>query len=358
MVPMAMLARYGYGPATLAMPSGHAFEMLFGFILALIAGYLLGPMPRWRVVLLMLFWLLARIAGLFTETSGLALIGNSIFIFLLAQNLLPKLWVAKKWRNRMLVPLLGLICAMAIVTAVADRFDWYVLQHYLLRESVQLFALLMLFMGGRMLAPAVAGEFYRQGKELEARVQPNIEAALIVAIAGAFLCAPISLSVSGVLLILSGLLAGIRLFRWQLWHCMERLDLICLGVGYGWLAFGLILLGWVKLNDGDYFVTAIHAVTVGALGTLAANVMIRVSLLHVKQYPSHMRQIVTITILMAVSAALRIVADISTYRELWLIIATMAWSVGFLMALVIVLECLSKKRNIASGGKQNPPVVD
>lgn len=81
MVPMAMLARYGYGPVTLAVPSGHAFEMLFGFILALIAGYLLGPMFRWRVVLLIFFWLLARIAGLFTETSELALIGNAVFVF-------------------------------------------------------------------------------------------------------------------------------------------------------------------------------------------------------------------------------------------------------------------------------------
>lgn len=359
MVPMAMLARYDYGPVTLAVPSGHAFEMLFGFILALIAGYLLGPMFRWRVVLLIFFWLLARIAGLFTETSELALIGNAVFVFLLAQNLLPKLWVAKKWRNRMLVPLLGLICAMAIAIAVVDQFDLYVLQRYLLRESVQLFALLMLFMGGRMLAPAVAGEFYRQGKVLEARVQPNIEAALIVTIAGAFLCALIAPSVSGALLILSGLLAGIRLFRWQLWHCMARPDLICLGVGYGWLAFGLILLGWVKLNgDEYYFVTAIHALTVGALGTLAANVMIRVSLLHVKQYPSHMRQIVTITTFMTIAAILRITADISIYRELWLTIAAAAWGISFSMTLLVILKCLSKKRSTASGGKQNPQIID
>ena len=233
------------------------------------------------------------------------------------------------------------------------------LQRYLLRESVQLFALLMLFMGGRMLAPAVAGEFYRQDKVLEARVQPNIEAALIVTIAGAFLCAPIALSVSGVLLILSGLLAGIRLFRWQLWHCMARPDLICLGVGYGWLAFGLILLGWVKLNGGEYyFVTAIHALTVGALGTLAANVMIRVSLLHVKQYPSHMWQIVTITTFMAIAAILRITADISIYRELWLTIAAAAWSISFSMTLLVILKCLSKKRSTASGGKQNPQTIN
>lgn len=358
-VPMTMLARYDYGAVTLSVPSGHAFEMLFGFIFALIAGYLLGPMFRWRVVLLIFFWLLARIAGLFVETSGLALIGNTVFAFLLAQNLLPKLWVAKKWRNKMLVPLLGLICIMSVVIAVIDWFDLYALQRYLLRESVQLFALLMLFMGGRMLAPAVAGEFYRQGKVLEARVQPNIEAALIVTIAGAFLCASFAPLASGALLVLSGLLASIRLFRWQLWHCMARPDLICLGVGYGWLAFGLMLLGWAKINGSEYyFVTAIHALTVGALGTLATNVMVRVSLLHVKQYPSYMRQIVTITIFMTIAAVLRITADISIYRELWLAIAAVAWSISFSMTLLIILKCLSKKRCAVSDDKQNSQAID
>src|SRR5690606_5055871 len=36
MIPLAILARYGYGPAALATPTGHAFEMLFGFAPALI----------------------------------------------------------------------------------------------------------------------------------------------------------------------------------------------------------------------------------------------------------------------------------------------------------------------------------
>lgn len=102
----------------------------------------------------------------------------------------------------------------------------------------------MLFIGGRMLAPAAAGEFYRQGMELGARVQPNIEASLIITIAAAYLLAPVAVPFSGMLLILCGVLAGIRLFRWQLWHCLARPDLICLGLGYGWLALGLILLGW------------------------------------------------------------------------------------------------------------------
>src|SRR5512139_2359703 len=71
MVPLAMLARHGYGPEALTAPSGHAFEMLFGFALALIAGYLLGPMPRQRLVLFLFFWLLARAMGLIDPANWL-----------------------------------------------------------------------------------------------------------------------------------------------------------------------------------------------------------------------------------------------------------------------------------------------
>jgi uncharacterized protein involved in response to NO len=41
--------------------------------------------------------------------------------------------------------------------------------------AVVLFAMLMVFMGGRIIAPVVAGQFYRQGHKLDARVQPRIE---------------------------------------------------------------------------------------------------------------------------------------------------------------------------------------
>lgn len=95
MVPLAILARHGYGPIMLAAPTTHAFEMLFGFVLALIAGYLLGPMPRKKVVVFMFFWILARISGLILDMTVFSLILNTVFVFLLAQHLLPKLWVAK-----------------------------------------------------------------------------------------------------------------------------------------------------------------------------------------------------------------------------------------------------------------------
>lgn len=343
-IPLTISARYGYGPTILLMPTGHAFEMLFGLAPALIAGYLLGPMPARRLIWFVGFWLLARIADLIAPFSWPMLLCNALFVLLLAQRLLPRLWAAKKWRNRSLVPLIGLICALTVIIILAGQFDAHLLHRYLIDESVQLFALLMLFIGGRMLAPAAAGEFYRQGKELTARVQPRLEGSLILIITAAYLLAPIAASLSGLLLISSGLIAGIRLSRWQLWHCRARPDLLCLGLGYGWLALGLILLGWSKWEGGLYFSTAAHAITVGALGTLATNVIVRVTLLHIKQYPSRITLIVTMTSYMTLAAITRMAADFSGNRELLLAIAALAWSLAFLFALYIVLKGLTTPR--------------
>lgn len=353
-IPLAMLARYGSGPAALAIPTGHAFEMLFGLAPALIAGYLLGPMPARRLAWYLGLWLLARMAGLIAPFAWPTLLFNALFVLLLARQLLPRLWAAKKWRNRSLVPLIGLICASTVAIILAGRLDDVLLYRYLIDESVLLFALLMLFIGGRMLAPAAAGEFYRQGKELEARVQPNIEAGLILTLAAAFLLAPVAPLLSGILLIIGGILAGIRLFRWQLWHCLARPDLICLGLGYGWLALGLILLGWAKLDGGHYFSTAVHAITVGALGTLATNVIVRVTLLHVKQYPSRIRLIVTMTGFMSIAATTRIAAGLSDYREELLMVAATGWSIAFLFALYVVL----KSRGVPRGKPAATPSAD
>ena len=312
MIPLAMLARHGFGPAALAASTGHAFEMLFGFALALIAGYLLGPMPIRYLAWLMASWLLARVVGLVASPGWLMLVSNALFVIPFAWRLLPRLWVAKKWRNRTLAPLLGLICSIALATVLVGLFHHYDLYRHLLDESVTLFALLMAFMGGRILAPAVAGEFSRQGRNLEARVQPLIESGLIISIIAAFVLAPIAAQLSGVLLIASGILVGIRLLRWQLWR-------------------------WVKLGTGMQFTTSVHAITVGALGTLSLNVMVRVTLLQAKRYPSSMQQIVIMTALMSIAAIIRIGADYSGQRELLLAIAALAWSSAFFLALTTIL---------------------
>ena len=64
LVPLSLLSLYHPGGvALLSSPAAHGRELLFGFALAVIAGYLLGPLPRRWLHLLVGLWLAARRGG-------------------------------------------------------------------------------------------------------------------------------------------------------------------------------------------------------------------------------------------------------------------------------------------------------
>lgn len=187
-LPASLSAMLGVTPLFpgLASPAGHAHELLFGFALAVVAGNQLGPRPMRTLVVLLASWLLARIAFIAAPTGLVSVASNVLFPALLVYHVAPRLLgSAKKWRNQALPAALLAICASAaaLTLTIAWPSEQRVASRDAIAIAVALFALLLLFMGGRLIAPTVAGQIYRQGGNLEARVQPRIEGALIVAMA-------------------------------------------------------------------------------------------------------------------------------------------------------------------------------
>jgi uncharacterized protein involved in response to NO len=264
---------------------------------------------------------------------------NAAFAGLLALRVVPRLLgAAKKWRNRTLPGVLAALCAMAAYWQLARYADGRRVSEQLVLALVALFALLMLFMGGRIVAPALAGQFYRQGKRLDARVQPRIEAALLVA--GAI--TPIALAVPGLRAVagtsaaLSGALALVRLARWRVWALRERADLWCLAAGYGWLGVGLLALGF-SLATGRYAHASVHVITVGALGTLTFNVMATFWMLKARRGDADKVLVVSGTGLLAVATVFRVVGAFQS--SVWLYAAAGCWSTAFVLLLVVFWRC-------------------
>jgi uncharacterized protein involved in response to NO len=305
--------------SALAMgPLVHAHEMLLGYALAVVAGNQLGPAGARRTLALFLAWAAARVAFVLAPQSMVAAILNVAFPALLAAQIAPRLLgAAKKWRNRALPAVLVSLCAAAAAWQLAD----------VTRTTVALFALLMLFMGGRILAPAVAGQLHRQGAKLDARVQPRLEGALIVcgfaAVAGFTAGAP---SLAAAALVLAGAVAALRLARWRLWRLRGRPDLLCLACGYAWLALGLVAWG---AASPAYESAALHLITVGALGTLTLNVMAQSWLLRARADPSRSFGIVAGTLLIALATVFRVLGLLEA--------AAACWSAAFLTLLAIFL---------------------
>jgi uncharacterized protein involved in response to NO len=327
-LPASILAMTGAlgGPIAVASPAGHAQEMLFGFALAVVAGNQLGLLGTRRLAALVALWAAARAAFLLAPASVAAGILNAAFAAVLGLHLVPHLFgAAKKWRNRALPFVLAALCLLAAASPHA------------LYPAVALFALLMLFMGGRLLAPAIAGALRQEDEPLAARVQPRLEGASIIAClaaAGGLLGADSPL-LPAAALATAGVLTAVRMARWRLWALRGRPDLLCLAIGYAWLALGLAALG-AALAAGRYESAALHVITVGALGTLTFNVMARTWLLKARRPPERAAALLWGTAMLGGAALLRVLAGVLAgfLGEPWMLGAAAAcWSAAYLLLL-------------------------
>ncbi|MGA8032621.1 MAG: NnrS family protein, partial [Casimicrobiaceae bacterium] len=202
-------------------------------------------------------------------------------------------------------------------------------------------AALMLFMGGRIIGPAAAGQIYRQGSVPVARLQPRIEGALVVLLAIAIVATtlPALDPLLRLACIAAGALALVRLLRWRLWRCRGRPDLLCLGTGYAWLAVGLTALGFAAA--GASRTAAIHAITVGAMGTLTFNVMASTVMQRARRDRAREPRLVAGTTLIGLAASLRILAAVIPGQALPLLVAAAAcWSAALLLLVLLLADVL------------------
>jgi len=310
-------------------PAWHAREMLFGFALAVVAGNQLGPARGRRIAVLFALWLAARAAFLAAPQSVSAALLNAAFALALALQVAPRLLrAAKKLRNRVLPAVLVALCAAAALHPLVDR---------VLPGAVLLFALLMLFMGGRIIAPMMAGQLQRQGERFEVRVQPRLEGALLgaAALAAAAAFVPHGDAPAALAALAAGALAIVRILRWRPWRLRARPDLACLIAGYAWLAAGLLVVG-AALWAGRALPAALHVITIGALGTLTFTVMATTWLLRARRDPAAFGALPLGTGLLALAVAARGLAAL--WPMPWLAVAAAAWSAAFALLFALLLR--------------------
>ncbi len=344
LLPWSIFTLLGLVPALpgLTSPAGHAHEMLFGFALAVVAGYLLGPQRLRLTLALLACWSLARFGFLLWPGSWLSTAASAAFAGGLAWKIAPRfLGAAKKWRNQTIAPVvIGLSLLSAFATLTLTRSFASALLH----EALLLLALLMFFMGGRILAPAIAGHALSQGRTQDARVQPRNEGAVLILLMLALLLNLLSpwlavAQATGGLMILAGMLTAIRLLRWRPWQCLNRPDLLVLLLGYAWLALGLMLTGLAIAGLLPINVM-LHSLTVGALGSLTFGVMARTRLIYRFRDANARPWIHPLALLLSLAALARMAPSFTgADRRAWLLAAAaVCWSLAFLSLAVLLWQ--------------------
>ncbi len=326
--PWLLLGVPDHGQAVVDVPT-HARSMLFGYVGALIAGYLGGRMAAARLAGLFGLWLAARCAELIPADPLLVQALYAAFGLSLAALVVPRFSSARKWRNRLIVPVLAAITCFPVLlwAGGALGMDAYSALHAL----VLVIALLMFFMGGRFITPLLARAYADRGGRLPHRVQPVLEGTVMLLLLGA---ATLGLwggdgRWTALLAGLAGLLVVVRLARWRLFLPDPRhADLKALGVGYLWLGLGLLAFS-LSLAGALPLTASLHVITVGALGTLSSTVMLKTA-----QGSGQARAARYYAVIGLLSAACiaRYAAGVSpAWRTTLLMLTASLWSLNFLL---------------------------
>ncbi|WP_223668555.1 NnrS family protein [Kangiella shandongensis] len=311
--------------------TGHGHEMFFGFTLALIAGYNLGKITQRLLLALFVLWLAARISYLLAPSHLISQWLSPLFALFLAWHIVPRFFAAKKWRNKVISPLLLIICLLPALWLLQQQMSLTIEHRQLVSATLLLLILLMAFFGGRMIAPTTAGELQKQGIRLQTPVQPRLEALilLLLPLGALSILVPSTKQLAGVPTFLAACVLMVRLVRWQVWRCPNRPDLFGLAVGYLWLALGtsgLSLAFWFKLPVD----TILHMITVGAIGCLSASLMLKSRFKRSSTEPRPMVASLSIISLISLATILRVIATADTFSQLLLWLSAVSWALAFI----------------------------
>ena len=335
-IPLWLLALCGMTGAW--QPAGgwlawHRHELLFGFGVAIIAGFLLTAVQTWTgrpglsgapLAALVLVWLAARVAGLFDLPLALRVLLELSFPLAVAGVMGWTLWKVRQRRN---YPIVLVLVLLAVVDGVslADAS----LQRQAVLAGLWLVAAMMGLIGGRVIP-----FFTQRGLGLVEAVKPwpwldylLLGGSVLVAlgyVSGVALVPGLWL---GVLFFVLGLGHLLRLVRWHdrgLW----RVPLLwSLHLAYGWLALACLGMAlWhlgVSLNPS----LAVHALTVGGMGGLILAMVARVSLGHTGRPLLLPRGMGVGFVLMNLACVCRVFL-VGGWPVVGLWVACVCWSVG------------------------------
>ena len=326
----------------------HGHEMLFGYALLVVAGYLVGRAKQSVLAWLLGAWLAARLAPwLAGEDSALSALAQLAFSFTVAAvTAWPFLRAAKKLQNRVFGPLfIAFFLCDAAYQAGALSHD-ATLQTSALSATIDVYALLLVMMGGRVIPAAVAGHRYRAGRVLEHRVQPPLEIGVIALLATMIVADlfPGTRALAGACAIGAAAVTAARAWRWELWTIVDQPHLWTLALGYAWLVPGLAWKGYALWSTGEAPAAAQHALGIGALGTMTLVMMARTALQRGKLPLTAFADIALAALLMGAAAIARLAAVATAPRAAALWLSAVLWACAY----ALLLRRLLKRRPSAS----------
>ena len=336
----------GYWPGIGALSregmSWHGHEMIYGYALAVVAGFLLTAVRNWtgvdtargwRLASIALCWALGRIAFLAPGEAGLwlAALGDGLFLVLFTAALLRPIARVRQWKQ------LGILSKLVLLL-FADALYYAGVFGYL-SDGVQwgLFSglyliLALIFVMARRVIPFFIERGVDEEIELTNWLWLDIASlALFLAWAVVDVFFPGQHDLLGMLSLALVALHGTRLVQWHAIGIWRKPLLWSLYLGYAWLVLGFALTALSAWGGLSAFL-ALHAFAVGGIGLTTLGMMSRVALGHtgrnVFEPPALLGPLFA---LLSLAALARVFAPIlmpGAYR-FWIVVAQWLWMSAF-----------------------------
>jgi len=323
--------------------SWHAHEMIYGFTLAIVAGFLLTAVANWtesapvrgfHLSGLCLLWLAGRVVMNFDLgfPEIAVLVFEGAFIFTLALSLSIPLF--KNWdkRNFVFLVLLSILFTCDIVFLITkERTPLYV--------AVMIIITMISLIGGRIIPAFTIDVLQQRGEDVHGTSQGKLDVLAILSLVLIILALVFVKQEGAILAAIAFLSTIIHALRLRHYHTTKIMDdplVLILHVGYSWVILGLFFIGLSSLGFLPFSI-ALHAFTAGAIGSMTFGMMCRVTLAHTGRNKIA-TNLTKLTFLLLQGAALMRVFGLMIapdYSIEWIIGSAMLWALCFALYILI-----------------------
>jgi len=347
------VAQYtGLLPATyLADPAWHGHEMLYGYTLAVVAGFLLTAVRNWTakptpagrpLMALVALWVAGRVLVLTPFGIAAALV-NAAFPLAVAIGIgIPIVQSANK-RNYFFIALLVALGAAVLALHLSHLgvFEWP--ERASLQAGLDVVLFIIAVMGGRVI-PMFTNNGVPGAQATRHPLVEKLALGSVLALLAADLVR-IPAPALAALLFAAAAAHAARLYLWQPWRTGARPIVWVLHLAYAWVVVYLALRGLAALGlVAEVF--AVHALTIGAIGGMTIGMMTRTARGHTGRLLVADRWEVACYVLVAVAAVVRVFGGM-LFPELYrgtVLVAGLCWTAAYALYAVRYWPVLTRAR--------------
>ena len=332
--------------------SWHAHELIYGFTIAIVAGFLLTAVANWtggaparQIHLggLSVLWMAGRAVMNFDLSFPLWLVYAIEAAFIPALAISLSIPLLKSWskRNFVFIGLLSVLFACDVLFLLSEnRIPLYV--------ALLMIVIMISLIGGRVIPAFTVGALRQKRKKLYQTDQRKMDVAAVASLAALALILVFFGSVNAafsVIAIVSAAIHALRMRHYHTRHIFHDPMLWILQAGYLWLVIGLLLLGLSGFGLVP-FSAALHALTAGAIGSMTLGMMCRVTLGHTGRDIIASPLTTLSFALMIISGLMRVLGPLllHQYALFWVIGSACLWAASFGLYIITYLPMLWQPR--------------